>query len=137
MACHVILCGVFLKAKLYTLVIEPDADQQKYEQSKKSELKLKDNGLHHLVKGKGVEKKILNKTTLDSFLSVLLNDRVVTGECHKLTKKNSEVYLSHRQRQTLTSYDDKRVLFSCGIHSFPYGSKVDNNFFICDCRMSQ
>ena len=126
---HLILAGCFLRAKVYTLVIDDIAGVKPPSGSYVDQ-----SGKHVISKAKGVEGKILRRTLFSTFLKVLFNDDVEYQSCYKLIRKKYEVYMVKSRKKVLNSYDSKRQLLSCGVHTFPYSAKFDTNNFICYCN---
>jgi hypothetical protein len=57
---------------------------------------------------------------------------------HHIRSKNHLLQTIAVNKVALTSFDDKRFLFNCSIHSVPYGSKIirENKLMKCPfCKM--
>ena len=126
---HLILAGCFLKAKVYTLVIDDLVGVNPPKGTYVDE-----NGKHIMCKAKGVEGKILRRTLFSTFLKVLFYDEVEYQSCYKLIRKNYEVFMVKSRKKVLNSYDSKRLLLSCGVHTLPYSAGYDTNNLICYCN---
>lgn len=89
---------------------------------------------------KGVRKANRKRLLFDDFKSTVLGDepKVVTVTQHMLQSKNHQNRLMELSKTAMTSFDDKRYLGPCGIHTFPYGSKLielcekQGKCFYCD-----
>ena len=113
---------------MYTLIIQPIENQKPPDGSYQDGA-----GMHVITKGKGVEKKILQRTLFTTFLKVLYQDSMVYETCYNFKKSKYEVYFTRCRKKILTSYDSKRQLLDCSIHTLPYSAKVGNNDFVCTC----
>ena len=129
---------VCLKAKSYSILLQADSDQffeemlQKVK-GKHPNYRIRPDELLEYLKSKGVPGVALKNITHDMFVTVLLKDRQVLCSYNKLSTHNHQVIETSHQRIALTSFDDKRFLLDCSIHSLPYGSVHIPENGICDC----
>lgn len=76
---------------------------------------------------KGVKTNVRKKIPFEEFQETVLGPpKTVTVTQHLIQSKNHVNRLVKVTKTAMTSFDDKRSLASCGIHSFPYGSKLIN-----------
>ena len=75
---------------------------------------------------KGVKKSVRKAIPFQEFKDTVLADRprLVSVTQHLIQSKNHVNRLMRVSKTAMTSFDDKRSLAICGIHSFPYGSKL-------------
>ena len=85
---------------------------------------------------KNVRKKIPFQEYRDTVLASAKNPKSVTVTQFQLQARNHINRLIKVEKIAMTSFDDKRSLAVCGIHSFPYGSKLiemsADSCFYCD-----
>lgn len=105
-------CG--LKSKLYSLMI------------------MKNGEVEEIKKGKGVPSRVLDRNfSFDNYLSCLLEDKEERCKVERLLKRDHIIYQRGEERKVMNSFDDKRFLLNCSIHSVPYGAKNLAN--CCSC----
>lgn len=75
---------------------------------------------------KGVKKANRKLLLFDDFKKTVLgNDpKVVSVVQHTIQSKDHQNRLLRQEKVAMSSFDDKRYLAVCGIHSFPYGSRL-------------
>lgn len=79
---------------------------------------------------KGVKKSVGRAIAFDEFKNTVLNStpQVVSVTQHSIQSKNHVNMLMKSTKVAMTSFDDKRSLNNCGVHSVPYGSRLlDDN----------
>ena len=104
-------CG--LKSKLYSLLTDNDGK------------------LEHIKKGKGVPKHVIEKNyDFQNYVSCLLENKSERARVHRLTKTDHIVFQRAESKNVMNSFDDKRLLLTCSIHSVPYGYSGDAK---CTC----
>ena len=109
---HDILAGVFLKAKNYCLLLKPS----KYLQMQNRDIETK-----QIVKCKGVSQSAINHLKFENYLHTLSQDEINTVSYTKLRPSHHVIHETYEQKQALSSFDDKRHLSHCSIHSQAYG----------------
>jgi hypothetical protein len=70
---------------------------------------------------KGVRKAYKKTINFDAFLSVLKERKEHRMKQFVIQSRNHVLSLSSVNKLCFSSFDDKRFLLSCGIHSLPYG----------------
>ncbi len=91
-----------------------------------------------LARAKGVCKRYRNKLGFDVFKSCLTDLHTVKVRQRTLLAKDRINRIVETEKVCFSSFDDKRFLMPCGIHSCPYGSKLiqycnsKNSCFFCD-----
>lgn len=77
---------------------------------------------------KGVKKAASKAIAFEDFRSTVLSatPKVVSITQYSIQSKNHVNQLMQITKTAMTSFDDKRSLAPCGIHSFPYGSRLIN-----------
>lgn len=135
------------------MVVEPDVMQQISDRMKNTDLPVNENGHSIVKKGKGIEKKILGwyisnillkimilfiyiseRVMWKQFLDCLIMDTSISESCYKLVKQRHTIFFSKCQKKILNSYDNKRKLKSCGIHTAAHGQDMQNTLCYCDRR---
>ena len=131
---HSILAGVFLKAKAYALLIRPNNDQFVFENKKKlsSDYCTRPDSFLQLHRCKGVPAVARKNLLFEHYLNVLAENKLT----HKVTynKLSSKAHTVHQIKQkklALTSFEDKRQLLNCSIHTKPYGDSTMHSQFKC------
>ena len=76
------------------------------------------------TKAKGVPKMARRRLTMAVYRACLTSLREIRVHCVKLQPKEYRMYLRSCRRTALSTYDCKRYLWPCGIHSCPYGSRL-------------
>lgn len=131
---HSILAGVFLKAKAYALLIRPNHTQFAYENKKKasSEYNVRSDKLLQLHRCKGVPAVARENLLFEHYLSILteknMNHKV---DYNKLSSKDHTIHKIKQRKLALTSFEDKRQLLNCSIHTKPYGDSSIHPQFKC------
>ena len=75
-------------------------------------------------KCKGVKKSYKNKLSFALYKKCLTDISRIIIQQKTLRSQSFDIYKESQKKVALTSFDDKRVLLSCGIHSVPYGYKL-------------
>jgi hypothetical protein len=100
------VCG--LKAKSYTIEIE----------------NLKTNQIFHEIKAKSVNREAQSRMRFENFENCLKKVMHFRSTQHQIRSKNHVLQTVAVDKICFSSMDDKRFLAICGVHSFPYGSKL-------------
>ena len=86
-------------------------------------------------KCKGVKKKIAKKFTLTNYKEALTSMEIKRATIRLIQGRNYQVRTIQLRKSSLSPYDDKRYILSCGIHSIPYGcvteEEDDDDCLIC------
>ena len=78
-------------------------------------------------KAKGTKKCVIKRMTeFDDYKNCLLNGEVILKSQHRFISKGHDVYTENINKIALSSNDDKRILSSDKITSYPYGYKGKN-----------
>jgi hypothetical protein len=72
-------------------------------------------------KAKGVTKKVIKKTNLELYKSVLFEKRKHWISMNIIRSKNHDLYLSEAHKIGLNPFDDKRYILEDGISTLAYG----------------
>lgn len=75
---------------------------------------------------KGIKKSVGRAIAFAEFKNIVLNEepQVMSVTQHMIQAKNHVNMLVKSTKIAMTSFDDKRSLNMCGLHSLPYGSKL-------------
>lgn len=75
---------------------------------------------------KGVKKAVRKMLRFEDFKTTVLGPepKVVSVVQHTIQSKNHLNRLLRQEKVAMSSFDDKRFLAVCGIHSYPYGSRL-------------
>ena len=131
---HNILAGVFLKAKSYALLIRPNTTQFDHENKNKksSEYQIRTDKMLQVHRCKGVPGVARQDLLFEHYLSILSeyikSHRVAF---HKLESKAHTIHQIKQRKLALTSFEDKRQLLNCSIHTKAYGDSTINKQFKC------
>ena len=131
---HSILAGVFLKAKAYALLIRPNQEQFEHENKKKpsSEYNARSDNLLQLHRCKGVPAVAKENLLFEHYLSILTeNNKTFKVNYNKLSSKAHIVHQIKQRKLALTSFEDKRQLLNCSIHTKPYCDSTIHPQFKC------
>ena len=71
---------------------------------------------------KGIQKATREKLTLKHFRKIVSRVGIKYAETHAIRSKKHQLYTQKLKKVALTSFDDKRLIQSCGLHTLPYGS---------------
>ena len=78
-------------------------------------------------KAKGTKKCVIKRMTeFDDYKNCLLNGEVILKSQQRFISKGHDVYTENINKIALSSNDDKRILSSDKITSYPYGYKGKN-----------
>ena len=78
---------------------------------------------------KGVQKAyVKNNIHFKNYKYCLLNSLVDYAKYVKLSSKNHTIRTVFVSKKSLSSFDDKRYLLPCLLHSYPYGSILIKEF---------
>ena len=78
-------------------------------------------------KAKGTKKCVIKRMIkLDDYKNCLLNGKVILKSQQKFISKGNDVYTENINKIALSSNDDKRIVSSDKITSYPYGYKDKN-----------
>ena len=84
---------------------------------------LTDNGKED-KKAKGTKKCVIKKMIkFNDYKKCLLNDEVILKSQHRFISKKHDVYSENINKIALSNNDDKRIISSNKITSYPYGYK--------------
>lgn len=84
---------------------------------------------------KGVNRvAIKNRLTFKQYRKCLKKPTIVRHSFNNILVKNHVIKTAHCKKVALNSFDCKRFIFNCGIHSMAYGNKnisINGNCYIC------
>lgn len=88
-------------------------------------------------KCKGVTKSYRKKISFESYKKCVLSYDLVHITQYQIRAKSHSIYTAQISKLCFSSFDDKRYLLNCGVHSLPYGSKlIKNSSEICPlCKL--
>ena len=75
-------------------------------------------------KAKGVKKSVVRTISHQDYLDCLLNTKQMKHSFHAIRCHRHRLYTVKQTKLSLSSFDDKRYLLDCSIHSLPYGHKA-------------
>ena len=134
---HDILAGVFLKAKAYALLVRRNCEQFSYENKKKpsTEYHVRSDNLLQLHRCKGVPAVARENLLFEHYLSVLCEDKKFRKvNFNKLSSNAHTIHQIKQRKLALTSFEDKRQLLNCSIHTKPYGDSTITDFRCLICN---
>ena len=103
-----------LKSKCYALRVQED---QKFQDK---------------IVCKGISKTGKAKIGMDKYKKCLEDVITIRTQMYTIRTKKNKIFTQHLDKVALSSFDDKRWLMECGIHSYPYGSsEYVNNDLTC------
>jgi hypothetical protein len=97
-------CG--LRSKTYAFVLENGESGERQVNSK----------------CKGITRAYKKKITFENYLSCLQSFNKFSLTQYQIRAKNHNIFTAKIDKLCFSSFDDKRYLLECGIHSLPYGS---------------
>jgi len=77
---------------------------------------------------KGIQKKTAREIHFEKYLKCLKNLAHERSRVHQITSSAQHVHTKFINKVSLSSFDDKRYIYNCGIHSEPFS---DNNVNFC------
>ena len=83
-----------------------------------------------VIKCKGVSYSARNTLNFKTYLNTLSTNAIHRVSFNKLASKNHTIHQISQKKVALTSFDDKRKILQCCIHSKPYGHH--NTSEICE-----
>lgn len=87
----------------------------------------------HLNKLKGIQRKTAREIHFEKYLACLEKNVALRNIVHQITSKKQKISTNVVHKISLSSFDDKRYLLNCGIHSQPFSSK--NQPFCSECNV--
>ena len=84
---------------------------------------LKSNDIHEKKVCKGVTKAGRQKLTFEDYKSVIFNVKKMVVQQLQIQSKSHNISVYETDKVAFNSFDGKRWLFDCGLHTVPYGSK--------------
>ena len=98
-------CG--LRSKTYAFLVAGGTQNEKLLQSK----------------CKGVTKSYRKQISFEEYKNCVRTFDRVTLTQYQIRAKTHTIYTAQIEKLCFSSFDDKRFLLNCGVHSLPYGSK--------------
>ena len=90
--------------------------------------------LKETKKGKGIKALALQKRIkMRDYKERLMTYSTKSVSYHNITAKNHNLYVVHQEKVALSSFDDKRWILSCNIHTRAHGNyrNTRNDGYIC------
>lgn len=78
----------------------------------------------HTNKLKGIQKRTAREIHFSKYLKCLENSYVQRDMITQITSKTHQLTTNIVNKISLSSFDDKRFIFNCGVHSSPFSSKT-------------
>ena len=75
-----------------------------------------------VLKAKGVSRIGLQKLCFDDYKRALEETVKISTSFHVIRKKDFKLSIAEIRKVALSSFDEKRALYPCARHSYPYGS---------------
>jgi hypothetical protein len=125
------LCALKSKVYAFELACQHEAGFNRYGLCKACNNLKKD--AHHFNKLKGIQKRTAKNITFKSYLKCLEDFYSQRNFVYQITSKQQKVTTNLVHKISLSSFDDKRYIFNCGVHSEPYSNS--NSPFCPECRM--
>lgn len=75
-------------------------------------------------KCKGITKNYRKKISFNNFKNCVLTYDSISITQYQIRAKTHRIYTAAISKLCFSSFDDKRYLLNCGVHSLPYGSKL-------------
>ena len=75
-------------------------------------------------KAKGIKKLVVHTISHQDYLDCLLNTKQMKYFFHAIRSHRHRLYIIKQTKLSLSSFDDKRYLLDCSIHSLPYRHKA-------------
>lgn len=72
---------------------------------------------------KGINRKVVKNLTMENYKSCLQQMSTQYATMRRIRSKNHKLTTIEVCKISLSSFDSKRFLFKCGVHSVPFGSK--------------
>ena len=95
--------AVCLKSKVYLLRVE---------------------GQRPIKRCKGIGRSSMATLNIEEYRSCVQSVRVLETLTRRIAARNFKLSTLESKKRSLTSFDDKRYLFDCGVHSWPYSETV-------------
>jgi len=86
----------------------------------------------HLNKLKGIQKKTAREIHFEKYLNCLEKNIAIRSIVHQISSKKQSISTNVVNKISLSSFDDKRYLLNCGIHSEPFSKKNSPFCNICN-----
>jgi len=87
----------------------------------------------HLNKLKGIQKRTAREIHFEKYLKCLEKNIALRNIIYQITSKKQKLTTNITNKISLSSFDDKRYLLNCGIHSTPFSRS--NQPFCEQCEM--
>ena len=88
-------------------------------------------GAAPIKKCKGVKKNIVANFSLADYRTCVQTITEMQATQKRIASRNFKLTTLECRRRSLTSFDDKRDMFSCGRHSWPYGPSIPSQCPYC------
>ena len=87
----------------------------------------------HLNKLKGIQKRTAREIHFQKYLSCLEKNIALRNIIHQIASKKQKLTTNVSNKISLSSFDDKRYILNCGVHSTPFSQS--NQPFCDECDM--
>ena len=75
-----------------------------------------------IQKCKGVTKAKTRKLVIEQYKKCIYSKTTIRDMVHNISVRNNQIRTTMLNKICMSSFDDKRHLLNCGVHSVPYGS---------------
>ena len=110
-----------IRPKCYTMTVEEVQPNGEIVQSIENKLK-------------GVDRSVVRKMNLSSYLRTILLNEAQSARSNKLSSKKHAIYQEEISKRALSNFDDKIKILLCGIHTRKYGAPNYSDH--CNCPFS-
>jgi hypothetical protein len=98
---------IALRSKMYAVRVQSWHDSENDDQ--------------YTVKAKGIHHSVMTEIPFSAYLHTLTTNSLVRHSFHRIQSKRHRLATVENKKAGLCSYDDKRLLLTCGIHGYAYG----------------
>ena len=81
---------------------------------------------------KGVGKAAKTNLTLTKYRECVQNIKAIRTNMFTIRSTNHKIFTQQLNKIALTTFDDKRWLLNCGLHSIPHHSNISTVCSICN-----
>lgn len=121
-----------LKAKVYSFEVACPHKVGINSKGVCMECENKTNLVSNVNKLKGVQQSTARQLHFEKYLKCIESSYKRRDNVRQITSKNQKITTNFVNKISLSSFDDKRYILNCGIHSEPYSSKNQPYCVECD-----
>jgi len=89
------------------------------------------DGIYHVNKLKGIQKRTAREIHFYKYLNCLNYISLQRENVYQISSKSQHINSTIMNKITLSSFDDKRFIYNCGIHSEPFSYNNKNYCDVC------